>query len=316
MDVFDGNQHMVYGNYFFNDCDTPAARKVSGTAGHSADLHPCLYCETVLIDVGKLDLYHPQDTSYNVLQLQLMLTSAFFSREALPQRQSAILKNHGVCWSVMNDIPNSGPVLHTALDFMHNVFLGVIAHFFTAVLFAAHMLPGAGGINSAKNRFENLINSIRWPSHVTQLPKNMGENHSLKKADEWRCLLTVTPVLLWYTWRDDHDDLPDSAPTISPNKKISTNHSRNRRKLYKAALLLCAGVRLPATRTITLLQAQAVLLVINHHLSIHLYDMVRLYGPVYGWWLFAFERFNGMFEKVNHTGHDGSQMESTLLRNW
>jgi len=160
----------------------------------------------------------------------------------------------------------------------------------------------------------------------------MGENQSLKKADEWRRLLTVTPVLLWYTWRDNHDDLPDSAPPISPNEKISTHHSRNRRKLYEAALLLCAGVRLLATRTITLSQARAgqdfllqfcaalivlgVSLVINHHLSIHLYDMVRLYGPVYGWWLFAFERFNGMFEKVNHNGHDGGQMETTLLRNW
>jgi len=192
MDILDDDQHTIYGNYFFNDCDTPAARKVSGTAGHSADLHPCPYCETVLIDVGKLDLYHPEGILYYVLCVAFavdsnkcfkavlnrsmdshLLRQAFFSREALPQRQSAILKNHGVRWSIMNLIPNSGPVSHTALDFMHNVFLGIIAHFFTQVLFAAHMFPGAGGIDSAKNRFENLINSIRWPSHVTRLPKNV-----------------------------------------------------------------------------------------------------------------------------------------------
>jgi len=44
--------------------------------------------------------------------------------------------------------------------------------------------------------------------------------------------------------------------------------------------------------------------------------MIKLYGPVYGWWLFAFERFNGMLEKVNHNGHDGGRMELTLMRNW
>ena len=97
-------------------------------------------------------------------------------------------------------------------------------------------------------------------------------------------------------------------------------------------LLLCAGVRLVATRTITLRQAQMgqeflahfcrmlvtlhVSLVINHHRSLHFYDMIYLFGPIYAWWLFAFEWFNGMMEKVKHNGHDGGQMEVTLLRNW
>jgi hypothetical protein len=57
-------------------------------------------------------------------------------------------------------------------------------------------------------------------------------------------------------------------------------------------------------------------LVINHHLAMHYEDMIKLFGPIYGWWLFAFERFNGMLEKVNHNGHDGGRMELTLLRNW
>lgn len=64
------------------------------------------------------------------------------------------------------------------------------------------------------------------------------------------------------------------------------------------------------------LLALGVPLAINHHLSLHFYDMIRLFGPIYAWWLFAFERFNGMMEKVKHNGHDGGQMEVTLLRNW
>jgi hypothetical protein len=57
-------------------------------------------------------------------------------------------------------------------------------------------------------------------------------------------------------------------------------------------------------------------LTINHHIAMHLSQMIKLYGPVYSWWLFAFERFNGMLEKVNHNGHDGGAIELTLLRNW
>ncbi|RXW11245.1 hypothetical protein EST38_g14610 [Candolleomyces aberdarensis] len=55
---------------------------------------------------------------------------------------------------------------------------------------------------------------------------------------------------------------------------------------------------------------------INHHLAMHFAVMIKLFGPVYGWWLFAFERFNGMLERVNINGHDGGELETTLLRNW
>ncbi len=160
----------------------------------------------------------------------------------------------------------------------------------------------------------------------------MGENQSLKKADEWRQLIAITPVLLWVSWRNDFDIIPDSAPPISPAEKITTTCSRNWQSLYQAILLLCTSVRLFATRKISMAQAQQaqqfmaqycracirlrITLVINHHLSHHFCDMIKCFGPVYSWWLFAFEQFNGMLEKVNHNGHDGGHMELTLVRNW
>lgn len=62
--------------------------------------------------------------------------------------------------------------------------------------------------------------------------------------------------------------------------------------------------------------ALGVHLVINHHMSIHYVEMIKLFGPVYGWWLFAFERFNGMLERVKTNGRDGGRAELTLLRSW
>ena len=48
----------------------------------------------------------------------------------------------------------------------------------------------------------------------------------------------------------------------------------------------------------------------------HYHKFIKLFGPIYGWWLFAFERFNGMLEKVKLNGHDGGRMELTLMRHW
>lgn len=57
-------------------------------------------------------------------------------------------------------------------------------------------------------------------------------------------------------------------------------------------------------------------LVINHHMSVHYITMIKLWGPVYSWWLFAFERFNGMLERVNTNGKDSGRAELTLMCNW
>jgi len=93
---------------------------------------------------------------------------------------------------------------------------------------------------------------------LTGAPVDMqlGENQSLKKADEWRCLLTITPVLLWWSWKDNEDEILDSAPPIPPNAKTIPTHSRNCKQLYDVILLLCAGVCILASRTITMAQAR------------------------------------------------------------
>jgi hypothetical protein len=103
-----------------------------------------------------------------------MLRQSFLSRDAPIRRQNTILKDHGVRWTILNILSGWLPSTKTALDFMHNIFLGIIAHLFMQVLFAVHMFPGAGGNNSPKQRFEDLINSVRWPSHITRLPKNVS----------------------------------------------------------------------------------------------------------------------------------------------
>ncbi|KAF9455543.1 hypothetical protein BDZ94DRAFT_1179759, partial [Collybia nuda] len=330
MDVHgEDTQADVYTDLFLLNCDTPAIQKFNGVAGHGHNIHPCFYCDTTLPDI---DTQKGYDNSWNEKTDFSMLRQAFNAKDAAPAREKGILDGYGIHWSPLNLIPGWRPVSLAVLDFMHNIFLGVISHLFTTVLFSSYMFSGIGGINSPKQKFEDLINAVKWPSHVTRLPKNLGENQSLKKADEWRRLLTITPVLLWWVWKDDDDEIPDSAPPIPPNAKHVPEHSRNCKSLYDTILLLCAGVRILASRTITMAQAHLgqnfllqycqrcldlkIHLIINHHLSMHYIGMIKRFGPVYGWWLFAFERFNGMLEKVNVNGHDGGRMEVTLLRNW
>ncbi|KIM73128.1 hypothetical protein PILCRDRAFT_829385, partial [Piloderma croceum F 1598] len=46
------------------------------------------------------------------------------------------------------------------------------------------------------------------------------------------------------------------------------------------------------------------------------YGLFFQLGPVYAWWLFAFQCFNGLLEKVKLNGHANGVMELTLMRAW
>ncbi|KAF8223670.1 hypothetical protein L208DRAFT_1426005 [Tricholoma matsutake] len=287
MDIHGEAPDTIYADCICANCDTPAAHKFNSTAGHSHDFQPCPYCKTLLVD----------DT---------------------------ILQDSSVRWAVFNSILDWLPSSKTILDFMHNIFLGLIAHFFTCVIFKSYMLSSTGGANSPKQHFENIINSIWWPSHVTQLPKNLSKNQSLKKADEWCHLLTVTPVILWWAWQDENDDTPPSEPVIPPNAKDPPTHSRNYWATYMATLKMCAAISMACGQVgqdfldqyCLALKQLGIHMTINHHLSPHYLKFIKLFGPVYGWWLFAYKRFNSMLEKVKLNGHNGGCMELTRMHNW
>lgn len=41
----------------------------------------------------------------------------------------------------------------------------------------------------------------------------------------------------------------------------------------------------------------------NHHMAIHLSDLLKRFGPVRAWWLFVFERLMGSILKGCHNNH-------------
>jgi hypothetical protein len=47
----------IYADCICANCDTPAAHKFNGSAGHSHDLHPCPYCDANILDVNKMSGY-------------------------------------------------------------------------------------------------------------------------------------------------------------------------------------------------------------------------------------------------------------------
>ena len=158
------------------------------------------------------------------------------------------------------------------------------------------------------------IRKTYLPSWMQRPPLNFGSpSHGKLKADQWRTVCTVSMVItLVRLWS-------------------SADASDNDKALLKNFLHLVSAVDLGSRRSMSKERAKAFdehmfyylsglrdlfdhQFVPNHHLSLHLYDCLVLFGPVHGWWAFPFERYNGLLRRMNINYKPGSYSCSVYPR--
>jgi hypothetical protein len=158
------------------------------------------------------------------------------------------------------------------------------------------------------------------PSWLGSVPYNFGEKSAgTIKAAEWRVLATVyIPVALVLLWGEGsiHE-----TPYIADVARRVLDHTM---ALVSAVVIICYR-SMSAARSEAfldyLLRYNRDLTTVhvgvhhhpNHHMAIHLYDFLSLFGPVRSWWTFPFERLIGHLQRLPHSHHFG-KLESTLMR--
>lgn len=147
------------------------------------------------------------------------------------------------------------------------------------------------------------------PSWLRSVPYNFGSAAAGSlKADEWRTMATVyLPIALISLW---------GKGTVHPSPSIAFSFCQT---LDHTMALVCA-VSLACMRTMTESRMTAYRNYIttwvanmkdihpkarrttNAHMAIHIYDFLRLFGPVRSWWCFPFERLIGQLQRLpsNH----------------
>ncbi|KAL7279724.1 hypothetical protein ACG7TL_006131 [Trametes sanguinea] len=156
------------------------------------------------------------------------------------------------------------------------------------------------------------IAAVTLPSWLPRPPRNFGSaTHGKLKADQWRTVCTVNMVItLVRLWSD---------AAATDNEKLALTNF----------LHLVSAVDLATRYTMSAARAErfnyhmleyvrgirplyGAKLVPNHHLSLHLADILMLFGPTFAWWSFPFERYNGLLQKLN-TSHKISEMPKTFM---
>ena len=160
------------------------------------------------------------------------------------------------------------------IDPMHNLFLGTAKYVFK--LWAENIF--------SKQQLKELsekINELNRAASIRRIPRKIGTNY----AEEWKnWTLTFSMYALYGILPDNHLRVWERfvlacrilcQPVISKEEILKAdalivNFCTRMEKLYGKEFLTC-----------------------NMHLHCHLHSVLLDHGPVFGFWLFSFERYNG-----------------------
>ena len=181
---------------------------------------------------------------------------------------------------------------------MHNLFLGTAKYVFKL---------WADNIFSKKQLKEitQKIDELNRATSIGRIPRKIGTNYGNYTAEEWKnWTLTFSMYALYGI--------------------LPVNHLRIWERFVLACRILCQ----PVISKQEILKADALLvnfctgmeklygkqfLTCNMHLHCHLRSVLLDYGPVFGFWLFSFERYNG---QIGSTVTNNRSVEIQFMRDF
>ncbi len=283
MESTEGLKVIVRAALLCTSCDIPASRKVSGFVGHNA-YRGCSRClKTFPTEAfGQKPDYTGTDRSYWTPR-----DAKSHRQHALDHKHSSTLaqqkqieRDHGCRYSVLTELPYYNVIQFSVIDPMHNLLLGTAKHILTVWM-------SIGVLN--KGQFisiQNKVDSFSTPSEIGRIPLKILSGFSGFTAEQWRNWTLIYSL-------------------FALKETIPSEH-------YDCWLLFVKATSLLCQREVTIQQVNEGDFLImefckvfeqlygkqyytmNLHLHGHLKDCILDYGPVYSFWLFSFERLNGI----------------------
>lgn len=266
-------------------CDIPASRKLCGFLGHAAT-KGCNKCMKTFDggvgekNYGGFDMSLWEDRNLEVhkeIVKKIVRSKTKTSREKLE-------KEYGVRYSVLLELAYFDPVTMTIIDPMHNLFLGTAKRML--LIWKDHKVLRPEHFDMMQKRIEK----ISCPSDVGKLPQKMASSFGSFNADQfknWTILFSI--YALKGVLPEEHLEYWRKFVLAC---KILCTRTLSRNNVKVAHLLLisfCKKVeRAFGSECITP----------NMHLHAHLDKCLYDFGPVYSFWLFSFERENGILGSI------------------
>ena len=273
-------------------CDIPATRKLCGFYGFKARLG-CSKCMKEFPTASFSD-----STDYSGFDREQWPPRDFkVHREKALQAKNAqsnaartnIERDVGVRYSELLRLPYLDVVRCHLIDPMHNLFLGTAKTVLT--LWKTHNVITEAAFSS----IQEVVDSISVPPHIGRLPQKIASGFSGFTAEQWMVWTTVySPFVLKGVLPLEHYEL---WCLFSQSCSLFCRPFIHCSELIKADELMMKFCNkfeeVFGKNEVTP----------NMHMHAHLRDCCLDVGPVYSFWCFSFERYNGILEHLQKTWH-------------
>ena len=267
-------------------CDIPAGRKLCGFLSHSVRLGGSRCYKPFPGTVGNMDYsgfnretWQPRTQVKHRQNVETIMacktkTERIRAESTLGCRYSSLLK-----------LSYFDPVVMLAIDPMHNLSLGLAKHHLRNMWIAFGLITDAH-FKVVQDRIDRFL----VPPDIGHIPTKIQSGFSLFTAEQFKnWVIHYSIIALRGLLSSDHLECWRHFVLACRILCLKTL-TRDQIRLADAFLLqYCKRVeRMYGKNVITP----------NMHLSCHLCSCVLDYGPLQNFWLFAFERFNGLLGKL------------------
>lgn len=262
-------------------CDHPAGRKTCGFLGHSA----CLGCSKCMkqftgtvgdMNYSGFDRHNWTFRSNESHRRAVQELKQYTTRTALEEAESRL----GCRYSELLKLPYFDAPRMLIIDPMHNLFLGSAKHYLKNIWLNR-------GIITTLNfdKIQSRVDSVRVPADIGRVPHKIMSGFASFTADQFKNWVLYYSVIVL---RDllPPDDLERWRHFVLACRLLCHHQLRLQDiQLADALLQFCRRTeRMYGSNCITP----------NMHMHCHLKSCILDYGPLHGFWLFSFERFNGL----------------------
>ena len=266
-------------------CDLPAGRKVCGFLGHNATLG-CTRClKEFSGTVGcmnysgfdrskwvKRDLVKHQG---NIREINSCKTKT---------QRSALESKYGCRYSCLMELKYFDPSRMLIIDPMHNLYLGSGKHMIklwlkTELITTNHF-----------SKIQEFLDTFIVPTDIGRIPRKIETGFSGFTADQFKHWITIYSIPALY------NILPRSHLDCWRYFVLACRIF-SRQSLSSSDIVRADALILQYCKKMELLYGESSITP-NMHMHCHLKDILIDYGPVQSYWLFSFERMNGLLGQI------------------
>lgn len=263
-------------------CDIPGGRKTCGFLSHSAH-YGCSRCLKFFPGSGGVVDYSGFDRENWVLR------TGSSHREAAMRLRNFTTKiertkcesQSGCRYSVLLKLPYFDAPRMLIVDPMHNLFLGTAKHILKAVWIEKGIIS-----DDSFDLIQSRVNSALTASGIGRIPYKITSGFASFTADQWKNWVNYFSLLALHDILKG-DDLECWRHFVLACRLLT------RKEVTANQIIIADTLLLQFCKRAERMYGKSVVTP-NMHMHCHLRSCMEDYGPSHGFWLFAFERCNGI----------------------